>query len=76
MGEGRKGRNGVKNEDLQGSSNLDVHEIYADAYLPIWTFSADLREAQYRFEVGELGEAKARGVDICLFTISQLTHRV
>ena len=50
-----------------------MKEIYADAYLPLATFSADLREAQYRFQVGELEEATARG---CLFTVHQLTHRV
>ena len=63
-----------KNEDLQGSSN--VKEIYADAYLPLATLSADMREAQYRFQVSELEEANARGRNICLFTINQLTHRV
>ena len=32
-----------------------------------------MREAQYRFQVGELEEATARG---CRFTINQLTDRL
>jgi hypothetical protein len=67
-GEGEGGE-GVKNEDFR----WDVKEIYDDAYLPLATFSADMREAQYRFQVGELEEATARG---CRFTINQLTDRL
>jgi hypothetical protein len=70
---GRGGDRGGKNEDLQGSSNPDVKEIYADAYLPLATFSADMRETQYRFQVGELEEATAQG---CGFTISQMNKRL
>ena len=50
-----------------------MKEIYADAYLPLATFSADMREAQYRFQVGELEEATAQG---CRFTINQMKLRL
>ena len=71
VGEGGNDRG--KSEDLQGSSNPDVKEIYSDAYLPLATYPADLREAQYRFQVGELEEATAQG---CLFTINQMKLRL
>jgi len=69
-----EGKEGGKNKYLRGSSNPDVKEIHGDAYLPHATYGADMREAQYRFQVGELEEATTRGA--CRFTIKQLTDRL